>query len=138
MTIFFRWLSVRAWVEHRPGGLLLIPIIACLQFIPISILVIRRPRVLPTAGYSTALKVYALISNWSGIWRHNYGVPLARWMPGGAIGAVDLCTQAPVFHVWDAAEFGLAYVYKKRQIEQALQMIEAWNTMSKVLVQIGL
>src|SRR5262245_35231177 len=134
MTIFFSWLMWRAWVEHRPGGLLLVPIVVCLQGIPLSIMLIRTRRIPVDAGLKTSLEVYraqfelerALIPR---VWG-SFGAVMLM----GAIGAVDVWIQSPVFPTWDAAEFGVGYIligvlvylairYKNRQIDWAIHIV---------------
>jgi hypothetical protein len=135
LTILFSRALVRAWMEHRPEGETLIPILVGLWLIYMSIMFIRSRKLAPNAGFSTSLEVYrahfeqvrALIP-W--VWGSMIALMLAT-----TIGAINLWVQSPVFHAWDVAQFGLAYAligviiyigvrYKHRQIDQALRMVD--------------
>jgi hypothetical protein len=135
MTIFFSRGMARAWMEHRPGGLLLIPIGVCLQLIYLSISLTRARSVAPDAGFRTSLEVYrAHFELERALTPRVFGL-FGLLMLAGAIGAVDLWMQSRVFPAWDAADFSLGYVligvivyfsirYKYRQIDHALHMAE--------------
>jgi hypothetical protein len=135
LTILFSRTMVRAWMEHRPEGETLIPILVGLWLIHRSIMWIGSRKLAPNAGFRTSLEVYrahfeqvrALIP-W--IWGSMIAIMVAT-----TIGAINLWMQSPVFHAWDVAQFGLAYAligviiylgvrYKYRQIDQALHMVE--------------
>jgi hypothetical protein len=134
MTILFSWLMWRAWVEHRPGGLLLIPIVVCLQGIPLSIKLIRTRRIAADAGFKTSVEVYRAQFELERALTPRVWGSFGALMLAGAIGAVDLWIQSPVFPAWDAAEFGVGYIligvivylairYKNRQIDRALHIV---------------
>ena len=135
LTILFSRAMAGAWMEHRPEGEVLIPILVGLLLIYRSIMLIRSRKLAPNAGFSTSLEVYrahfeqvrALVP-W--VWGSMIAIILAT-----TIGAMNLWMQSPVFHPWDVAQFGLAYAligvivyfgvrYKQRQIDQALRMVE--------------
>jgi hypothetical protein len=136
LTILFSRGLARAWVEHRPGGLILIPfLVFCLHSVYHSIILIGTRRIAANAGFKTSLEAYR-----SHFERERYVTPRAWIIVGlmmlaGTISALGLWIQLPVFPVKDAVEFGFGYVliglityvgirFKYRQIDHALHLVE--------------
>jgi hypothetical protein len=135
MTSFFIRLMVQAWMEHRPGGAILIPIVVCLNLLYVSIMFIRSRKLASDAGVRSSLEAYrahfeqerTLIPR---VWG-SFGAILLL----GAIGALDLWMQARVFPIGAAVQFGIALAlmgvigylgirYKNRQIDHALHLVD--------------
>lgn len=135
ITIFFSWLLLRAWMEHRPEVVMLIPIFVCLNFVYFSISLIRSPKVDPGTGFKTCLDVYRAHFEQERTLRRRVWLPIGLMLLAIAIGAVNVWRQSPIFPIRDAAQLGLGYIlivgllylggrYKDRQIDRALHMVE--------------